>query len=230
MGELSMSMIKNSVRYFELLAAIFGTIYFYKYKNTHLRIFLYLLWLITFSEFLAYFISRPGHKIEALLYYNEENKNFYNFWIYNILDSISFLVYYYIFHNALQTLKYRYFIKIFAISYCILSVINWLFVQDFYTEMQSYLFIIGAIFLIISIIFYYIELMRSEKILKFHRGLLFWISIGLLIYYSGTIPFSVQYNGYAIIPGIHELFLIIYILAITMYLIFTFGFIWSKKN
>lgn len=227
MGELSMSIIKNSVKYFELLAALFGTFYFYKYKTTHLRVFLYLLWLITITEFSAGFIY--NQKIEWLLYYGEKTKSFYNWWMFNILDTVSFLVYYYIFYKTLQSIKFRLWVKIFAISYCVLSVFNWVFIQDFFTEMQSYLYVIGAIFLIISIIFYFIELLKSERILKFHRSLLFWISIGLLLYYSGTIPFAAQYNGYALIPGIHKLFLIIYILATAMYLLFTFGFIWSKK-
>jgi vacuolar-type H+-ATPase subunit I/STV1 len=102
--------------------------------------------------------------------------------------------------------------------------------QDFIKEIPEIPHVLGSIFLIISILFYFIELLKSEKILVFHRLLLFWISVGLILFYAGTIPFMLKWNGYMLIPGVHDLFLIVYILAITMYLIFSFGFIWSKKE
>ncbi len=91
-------------------------------------------------------------------------------------------------------------------------------------------FVVGSIFLIISIVFYLIELLKSEKVIIFHRKLLFWISIGLLLFHSGTIPFSLKYNEYSLFPSIDKLFLIIYVLAFFMYTTFIFGFIWSNKE
>jgi hypothetical protein len=90
--------------------------------------------------------------------------------------------------------------------------------------------VVGSIFLIITIIFYFIQLLKSDKIIVFHKNLLFWISIGLLLFHTGTLPFAIKTTSYALLNGIHNLFLIIWILAIIMYLIFTFGFIWSKKE
>ena len=227
-ADLSISLIRESGKYFDLLAAITGTIFFYKYKHTYLRYFLYLLWYITFSEFFADYIHE--NKIKSLLYFNPLNNLYYNHWVYNAIDTVSFIVYYFIYYNAISGKRFKNWIKIFAFSYIALSLVNWVFVQNFLGEIQSYLFIIGAIFLIISIIFYFVELLRSDKVLIFHKNLLFWVSVGLLLYYSGNIPFAAEFNGYALIPGIHKLFLIVNILAILMYLIFIFGFIWSKKE
>ncbi len=226
--DISTATLKYFVLFSELLASIIGTIFFFKFKHTYLRYFLFLLWFIFLSEIFAHYIH--DHKIKSLIYYKESNGWYYNHWVYNVLDTLSFMVYYYIFYNALNTLKHKKLVKLFAILYILFSIINWTFIQNFLSEMQSYLFITGAIFLIISIILYFIELLKSEKILIFHKNLLFWISIGLLIYYAGSIPFAAEYNGYALIPGIHDLFLIVYILATTMYLTFTFGLIWSKKE
>jgi len=226
--DLSISLIRESVKYIELLAAITGTVFFNKYKHTYLKYFLFLLWFITFSEFFADHIS--ANKIKSLLYFSPSNNRYHNQWIFNVLDTVSFIVYYFIYYKALSSEKFKNWIKIFTFSYIVLSIINWWFVQNFFGEMQSYLFIFGAIFLIISIIFYFIELLKSEKIVVFHKTLLFWISVGLLIYYAGNIPFAAEFNGYALIPGIHKLFLIVTVLANIMYLTFTFGFIWSKKE
>jgi len=227
MDNISLSTFRHFVPFAELLAAIMGTIYFYKYKHTSLKYFLYLLWYITITEFFNWYIDE--NHIISLLYVDAKGKD-YNYWPINILDTVSFLVYYYIYFKWITIKKFKFWIKNFAILYVLLSILNWRFIQNFFTELQSYLFIVGAIFLIISVLFYFIELLRSEKIVVFHKNLLFWVSIGLLIYYAGNIPFAAEFNGYALISGIHDLFLIVYILAILMYLIFTFGFIWSKKE
>ncbi|HHC81052.1 MAG TPA: hypothetical protein ENK46_14320 [Flavobacteriia bacterium] len=224
----TLELIRENSKYIELLAALVGTIFYYKYKHTYLKYFLFLLWYIFLSEFFVRYII--DNKIDFFLHYSKTGI-IYTHWVYNILDTISFLVYYYIYYKSMSSNeKYKNWIKKFAIAYIVISILNWSFIQNFFEELQSYLFIIGAIFLIIAILFYFIELLKSEKILVFHKNLLFWISIGLLLYYAGNIPFAAELNGYALIPGIHKLFLIVNILAIIMYLLFTFGFIWSKKE
>ena len=125
---------------------------------------------------------------------------------------------------------HKFWVSIFFISFLIVTIINWFFIQSFILEWSELPNIFGSLFLIVIILFYFIELLKSEQMLIFHKSLLFWISVGLLIFYACTIPFSIKMNGYALIPGIHKLFLIIYVSAIIMYLTFTFGFIWSKKE
>lgn len=212
--------------YSELLAAIVGTIYFYKYKNTSLKYFLYLLWYIVLTEFFSGYASKTG----TLIFYTDENGNHYTTWFYNLLRFVTFSSLFYIYYKYLNTVKFKKWIRFFAIIYISVYFINWFFIQDFVKESSELPRILGSLFLISTIIFYFIELLRSEKIIVFHRLLLFWISVGLLLFYTGTIPFALKRNGYALIPGIHDLFLILYLLAISMYLIFTFGFIWSKKE
>lgn len=225
MSDATISLIRDSIKYSELISAIVGTVYFYKYKHTNLKYFLYLLWYITITEFLGWYIRITGN-----MAYIDENGLVYNKWLYNILNLVLFCTVYIIYYRQLKTQLFKKWIKTFIIMFLIIHFINWVFIQNFIREGAVLPRIIGSIFLIISIIFYFIELLRSEKIVVFHRLLLFWISVGLLLFYTGTIPFTLKWNGYMIIRGIHELFLIVYILAIIMYLTFTFGFIWSKKE
>jgi len=224
-----MGISSETLRYFvpfsELLAAIAGTIYFYKYKNTVLKYLLYLLWYITLTEFSAWFAS-----INDILGFFDEKGIHYNLWFYNLLRPITFLTLFFIYFKSVKTKTYQLWIKIFTIIYILILIINWTFIQNFAFEMSETPKIAGSIFLIILIVFYFIELLKSDKIVIFHMTLQFWISVGLLLYYSGTIPFALKWNGYMLIPGIHKLFLINTILALAMYLIFTFGFIWSKKE
>lgn len=225
MSDITISIIRDSIKYSELISAIVGTAYFYKYKNTSLKYFLYLLWYITITEFMGWYTRTTGN-----MAYVDENGLVYNKWLYNLLNLVLFSTVYIIYYKYLKTPLFKKWIKIFITIFLIVHFLNWSFIQNFIIEGAVFPRIIGSIFLIIIIIFYFIELLRSEKIVVFHRLLLFWISIGLLLFYTGTIPFTLKWNGYMIIPGIHELFLIVYILAIIMYLFFTFGFIWSKKE
>ena len=219
-------LIVGFILYSELLAAIIGTIYFYKYKHTPLKYFLFLLWYIVLTEFFVLYARETG----VLIFYTDEHGNRYTVWFHNLLRFITFSSLLFIYYNYLNTVKFKKYIKLFGIIYIGTSLINWSFIQDFNLESSEIPRIIGSLFLITTVIFFFIELLRSEKIVVFHKMLLFWISVGLLLFYSGTIPFTLKFNGYALFPGTHKLFLIQFILAITMYLIFTFGFIWSKKE
>ncbi|MET2983671.1 hypothetical protein [Aureibaculum conchae] len=209
----------------EIIAAIFGTIYYFKYKNTPFKYFLIVLWLIVITEIIGAFY------IEWNIYYMDENGVKYNLGLYNLLYIIVYPIFYYIYYKALETKKYRNAIKIFFLSFIVISIINWIFIQDFLTEYSKYPDIIGSLFLTICVIFYFIELLQSEKVIRFHRSVSFWLSVGLLVYYTSIIPFTVVVNNYALADkALQKMFLINHILAIAMYSVFTFGFIWSKKE
>jgi len=225
--DISSATLRYLVPFSELLASIVGTIYFYKYRHTVLKYFLILLWYITLTEFSGWYIS--SNRIESLLFF-DQNGTLYNLWMYNLLRVFTFSTIFYIYIKSINTKRYNQLIKTFLITYLILVIINWLFIQSFIFEMSEIPRVIGSLFATITVIFYFIELLKSEKIITFHRGLLFWISTGILLYYSGSIPFALKWNGYMLIPGIHKIFLINTILSLTMYLTFTFGFIWSKKE
>ena len=222
---MSIETFRSLIPFSELLAAIIGTFYFYKYRHTPLRYFLYLLWYITITEFTGSYASKNN-----VLVFFDENGIDYNYWLYNLLYIVFFIVILVIYLRSIKNSGQKKIIKYFILIYILISIINWSFIQSFIFEMSDLPYVAGSIFLIITIIFYFIQLLKSEEIKKFHKELLFWISIGLLLFHSGTIPFSLKLNDYALFPGIHKLFLIIWVLALIMYLIFTFGFIWSKKQ
>jgi len=221
---LNISLISDIVIYSELLSAVVGSIYYAKYKQTVLKYFLFLLWYITITELIGWY----GSVNDAFGFYKDGIP--YRTWLYNLLRIITFSSLFYIYLKYLNTKIFKKWIQVFAVVYVIISIINWIFWQNFLFERSESPRIIGTIFIIITILFFFIELLRSDKIVVFHRMLLFWISVGLLLFYSGTIPFVLKWNGFMLIPGVHKLFLIVYILAIIMYLTFTFGFIWSKKE
>ena len=108
--------------------------------------------------------------------------------------------------------------------------LNWTMLQDFLTELEKYSYILGAILIGISAVFYLIELLRSENFLSSGRDILFWVSIGLLFFYVGIIPFTLAREYYANFNYVHSIFLIIYLLGTVMYLLFAFGFMLGRRK
>ena len=222
---MSLETFRLFVPFSELLSAIIGTIYFYKYKHTALKYFLYILWFIVLTEFTGMYASH----YDVLGFFDEEGIH-YNLWMFNLLYFIFYPVVLTIFLQSISRLLYKNLIKGFIIFYVIFSIINWSFIQNFKYEWTELPDVIGSIFLILAIVFYFIELLKSQKIITYHKKLLFWISVGLLIFHTGTIPFTLKATEYALMKDIHSLFLIVWVSALVMYLLFTFGFIWSDKE
>jgi len=219
--EINLEIIDKVVTYSEILAAVTAGIFFYKYKNSPLKYLLVILWLIVFTEIFSNIIAEKN-----FLFY----QNKYNFWLYNIMYPLWKIMFLTIYCKILSTDVFKKWIKQFIVIYCIALVINWVFLENFLTDLESYSRILGSLLITVSSIFYLIELMRSDKIIIFHKELMFWVSIGLMIFYSSSIPFIIMRSFYSDLAYIHNIFIINYVLATIMYLLFTFGFIWSKKE
>lgn len=220
--EINLEIVGKVLTYTEILVAIMASIFFYKYKNSPLKYLLIILWLVVFTEKFSNIIVEKN-----FLFY----KNNYNFWLYNIMYPLWKIIYLIIFYKILNNDLFKKWVKRFIVIYCIALAVNWLFLEEnFLTDLESYSSIIGALFVTVSSIFYLIELLRSDKIIIFHKKLMFWVSIGLMIFYSSSIPFIIMRSFYSKLAYIHNIFIIDYLLATLMYLLFTFGFIWSKKE
>ena len=222
---MSLSTFRLFVPFSELLAAVIGTIYFYKYKHTHLKYFLYILWYIVLTEFTGWYSSH----YDVLGFFDKKGIH-YNLWMYNLMYFIFYPIVLWMYSKSIKRPVHIKWIKFFIFFYIIISILNWSFIQDVRFEWSELPSITGSVFLAISIVFYFVQLLRSERIIIFHKKLLFWISIGFLIFYVGKIPFNIKFTDYALLKGIHNLFLIVWILAIIMYLLFAFGFVWSDKE
>lgn len=202
---------------FELITAIIGTIYFYKYKNTKLHNFIYLIWYIALNEIIVGILLKRILKIQELD------------WLYNIYYLVYFCMLLIIFRSFLKHRKNKVIVTFFIYCYLISLVINGLY-QNYLTELQIIPHIFVSCLLIITITFYFIEILNSEKVLEVKRNLLFWISIGLLIHSIGSIPFRILRNYYNGLTDGHVSFLTTVILTVIMNLCFIIGFIWSDRK
>ncbi len=201
----------------ELLSAIIGTIFYYKYRNSVLKYFLIYLWFIVFIEYFAY-IAREYFGI------------YHNAWLINTFYIISFTYLFSLYRSVVKNKRKKLMIKYSAIIYVGFSIVN-VFFENYIERSQTIPFIIGSSLLILSILFYFVEILGTEKVLHVKKNLLFWISTGLLLFYAGIIPFRITINYYAGILGKHNpIYSILFILIIISNICYIIGFIWSSKK
>ncbi|MBT1704492.1 hypothetical protein [Chryseosolibacter indicus] len=206
------------IQIFELLTAIIASIHYKKYSGTFLKYFLYMLWLVVIIEAFIWLFMINGVIVQ-------------NNFIYNIFTSLQYVFYYVLFYNTLVNDTYKKWIRAFIILFILLVIINFVWIQKLTVTVtfHSYTFTVGAILLIITIGLFFIEILNNEKVLYFTRYLMFWISIGLLVFYTGIIPYIISLNLLPEMLSNDSLTIIFIVLNVVMYSCFIFGFVFSKK-
>jgi len=181
----------------ELGAAIAGSIYLRKVAvpEKGVRLFVYYLWIVVFVEFVGLYPSYAYFSDYKKLGFIKGTLFERNYWWYNSYNVIKFLILYVFFILQLQSgAKQK---KLYAISgLLILSFIIELFLGgNFYKSNSSYMAIAGTLYLVVLIMLYHFEMLKSEKILKFYKSVAFYISIGMLMWHVSTTPLFI-YNRY----------------------------------
>lgn len=148
------------------------------------------------------------------------------FWIYNVLTLISssmFTLYFVmqLHYNKLKRLTVG-LILIFILS----SIIHFFSSDVFFNAFSAYVYIFGAFLICISIALYYLELVRTDRILNFRRELPLFISFGLLIYQLGITPLFIFQKYIKVSEDFSDVYGWTLDLGnIFMYLVFALGFI-----
>ncbi|MCT8340858.1 hypothetical protein MG296_12395 [Flavobacteriaceae bacterium TK19130] len=200
---------------FEGIAALTAILFYKNYKHTVLK---YLPWLLT------YVILNELFGRQVYEWFGN------NIVLYNVYNIIYYLYFYFVFWNVSRRSDFRNWIVASIAVYCTASFIN-PFISDFRTQTQLLAYILGACILIFCIILYYIELLSSSKILNIKRELLFWISVGLLLFYVGYIPIKLTRHYFTSSVDLYVTLLNVQrILVIIMNSCFIIGFVWTRRR
>lgn len=224
------SVITKSV---ELIAAIAGSYYLKKNKNSVLKIFVFYLWLTFFVELIAEYAILMRNNYDYEWFINIKNSVFCtNTWLYNIYSflTIGLLG---VFYSALLSKKsFKIVIRIIVVFYSIFSIWYYTFTNAFFTIGLPYDDILASIIVAIYVIFYFIELINSEYILEYYKLPSFYISVTLLLWYLCVTPLFI-FNGY--FKEINTDFvifryLLLLFINICAYSLIAFGFWYSLKK
>ena len=148
------------------------------YYETRLKAFPILIAYILLTEIFGGLIRNID---EIQIVFEADYQN-HNHLIYNILDIISFLYFFYIYHGSTTNLKLKKQIKWAAILFCMASVINQFF-ENFTIQPQLIVILTGSVALLFFAAMYLRETSKMRIAFSNYHKLLQWISIGLLSFY-----------------------------------------------
>lgn len=150
-----------------------------------------------------------------------------NWMIYNIYNLIFFLYFYYVYWCYLKERWMKQGLLLGAVVLIIISVVN-AYDYNFYYEPQVYAYFTGAIVLLAAIGFYAFRLQTVYKKWFMTHDLLSWISLGMLIFFTGYLPIKMLRHFRISDPlawrRIHLLLIVI------MYVCFIIGFMRMERT
>jgi hypothetical protein len=115
-------------------------------------------------------------------------------------------------------------------------VVVWILDQVYFSQMKLYFdsfsYTIGNALLLVGLFIFFIRFSNSNAILHYRSSMLFWVSLGLLVFYVGTLPFygmrTTLYKEYRSLFYVY--WYVQYFLNYCMYSLFMIAFIWGRPK
>lgn len=221
----------------EILAALAGSYYLKKtpipLKNS--KYLVYFLWFTVFVEIVGAYAPLAYFSDYKYLSFIKGTPFENNFWWYNsfVLLSFSFFTYYFI--SFLRNRTVKTIAHICIVMFWIVSIANYMMTDSFFQTTSKLVNILGTLLVLLSVLTFYYELLRSDLLLQLKRFLPFYISVGVLVFNLCVTPVELLSDYFNMGAG-NELFVTLHVNVllyanIFLYSSFTLGFlICSKKK
>lgn len=200
----------------EALALIAGCITWNKWRHSYLKWFVVYLCVIVVCESCnrLNFIQNNASVADVFKYVVPIEVLFINWFFYKTLSSTK---------------------RILIITGAVLYIISWIIEEAVFAGAGYYFrslsYTVGNLFIAIYTILFFTEFVRSDKIIGYKKLSIFWIVLGMLIFYLGTFPFYGLYNE---LLKDREFFRSVAWVAMSlnycMYILFTIGLLWGKPH
>jgi hypothetical protein len=215
--------VKWGLNLLEILACLNGFLHWRKLRHSYWKWFPVYLAIIVVLEltgkFLLYGLNKPGLNTILYLFLGIPLQFLFFLWLFSM-------------HYKMTELKNLPLVG--AACYIVSGIIDFVYFSEGATIwwFMSFSYTIGNIFLLILIITFFARTIRSDQILYIKSNIMFWVCLGLLTFYLGTLPFFGLYNtlnqNY---PKIFDIYWYIQMgLNYVMYILFTLGFIWGNPK
>jgi hypothetical protein len=206
----------------EFLAFLCGIINFKKINNSFWKWFVYYLGFIVAGETVGLLLLYAFHNGTA-------SRDVYNY----VVIPVEFLFFCWLY--------YRYFIsnprlRIWPLAGAAIYAVSWLTDSFFVPGMMIWLFtfsyLVGVVVLLVLTILFFTRFMESKEILHYKNNMMFWISLGLLIFYIITSPYFALRS--ALYKDNRQIFWIYFYIQFgvnyLMYTLFGLSFVWAKTR
>lgn len=195
------------------------------------------LWLVYFlgATFCVEVISYYTEYVETVEFLKPLNETNYrdNYWLFNIFMIISAAFYTYYFRSTLRSKKLKLLLWGLLWVYVLGSIIYLLSTDILFVYYSPFTVIIGALLIMLSIAFFYLELLSSNLILEVNKTLPFYISVAVLIFYLCTTPLFIYSTYFSETSNPEFVDLSVQIMIITntiMYSLYTIGFLVCSRK
>ena len=219
----------------EILVAVLGLLYLRKVPSVpfYKKLFVYYLCGMLLVDLSGYYVAIAYFTDYRWFGFVENTVWDRNYWLFNAVNPISFLVFLWFFIAQLKSKRIRQWFKIATALFLIGCVIFNIISGDYFTSYIPFTYIAGSILLAICIAFYFIQVLQSDQIIDFYKTLSFYVAFGALLWHLGFTPMFI-YNNYNIMEST-PVFLEIYkitlsILNFIMYGSFAAGFIIEMRT
>jgi len=196
-----------------LLISSLISIYNYNKLTTYLKAFSIFLVVTLVVECAGYFLIKP------------------NIWLFNIFTALEFVFYLVLFRQILTSTSKKKAVNLLIASTIIASLGNMIFFQGLF-KFNNYSYSYGCMLVCICVMMYFLQLLHHTNPQPLTRIPMFWVSTGLLIYYACNF-FYMGLLNYIIGVSMEiakELFIIISVLNIAMYSLFSVGIVCSTTR
>lgn len=208
--------LSNALLWVEGLAAIISI--FYYFKNAANNLWKYFVFYLGFI-FMCELFGKYGENWMTF-----SKAQFYNY----LVIPLQFLFFYWLY--AVQSLKKRGLFIIFSLLYLISFIPS-----EFYFKgskiIFSFNYTFGCLILMVLVLMEYYKQITSSDIINFNKNRMFYINLGVTLFYIGTLPF---WTFYYLLVKYHPMWNVYYdyflISGIVMYVLFSISFIWGKQN
>lgn len=178
---------------FEVIATIAGFLYLKKSPNVapEIRVFIYYLLYIVIVEFYTFIpIYAWVHDYEVLSFY-EDSVFRRSLWISNINVIVYGVCFSQVFIRSLKNMKLRAYLILFLYLFVAGSILRHFTSAGFFNSTDIYIRLVQTFFVLICIGFYYVELLKSDRVLYFHRDIKFYISVGVILWSLCVFPLDI---------------------------------------
>jgi hypothetical protein len=204
--------------FLELAAFVIGLVYWGKVKATIWKWFVIYLGFIVCGELICNYLH----------YYSSYKFDVNKIYTYIILP-IEFLFLYWLYYQHAKSKRSKLLVIVCIFIYIIADQY---FFQGKKFIFDSFSYCMGNLLLLLVIISFFISFSKTDELLQYQSSIIFWVSLGVIVFYLGTMPFfgliHLLYDKYRPIFNFYTY--LMFAFNWSMYLLFIVGFIkWKPK-
>ncbi len=207
--------LSDSFLWVEGGAALIALYYFKRLKGQYWRYFIYYLLLIFTSEI----IGKWGGELISF-----SKTKYYNY----IVIPFQFIFFYWLY--AVKSFNNKRLFWVIALLYVLSFILSRLFFKESKVYF-SFNYTLGCLLLMFLVIKEYYNQVNSLDILNFQANRMFYINLGVTLFYIGTLPFFTFYSLLRAYIQIWDIYFDYFLISgIVMYILFSISFIWGKQS